>query len=552
MLFNYRYHGQSVVEASPESTAMTFAPDTLRQPTYFSGQIARSIPFREAISALHDVVVSDLRYQAPDKSAYKEWAAQQELVELTELVQGKDKLQKQFDALHKEITALRSSRAAMMAPFFKARQKYFDYLYKRDYNAWFVLDPVITIHPDEIFFECFSKDESTYGRLSCGYEIFRKVHEFECGTTNVDYSTELYNEFQKIRTYKETDLHVDPTGFEVKTEAEDAYKEVKIDLPESWVRGFLQVSSAMTMPARKVELHPMDIHNFCFILRRYKERVGPRSMRYCLSPDKPVRVIFEPWNIDVTCPRSIYQGKDEEEIRVWGRRRLLVLERLIPVAQRFTVFLLGSGMPSFYVADCGNMTFTLGLSGWTANDWSKMGNFDLMMPRGEVDDFSKQQIFQAFKKQWSEKADSLAQRLQVDRSLVLSTLTSYTQAGRVMYDLAKEVFRVRELSREPLPMAALRFSSPREEEAHKLLENKCVSLGRSFSDPERNIHLEGTVKDKSKEYKPELWIDSDDALRKGKCSCNFYTQNKLHKGPCTHMLAVRIAFNQKLKRYTFW
>ena len=42
---------------------------------------------------------------------------------------------------------------------------YFQYLLKRDYQAWIVLDPVITVHPDQVFFECFSKDESSYGRL---------------------------------------------------------------------------------------------------------------------------------------------------------------------------------------------------------------------------------------------------------------------------------------------------------------------------------------------------------------------------------------------------
>ena len=42
-----------------------------------------------------------------------------------------------------------------MRPFYAARQKYFDYLYRRDMNAWYVLDPVITVHPDEVFFECF-------------------------------------------------------------------------------------------------------------------------------------------------------------------------------------------------------------------------------------------------------------------------------------------------------------------------------------------------------------------------------------------------------------
>ena len=38
-------------------------------------------------------------------------------------------------------------------------------------------------------------------------------------------------------------------------------------------------------------------------------------------------------------------------------------------------------IPYAYIADLGHMNFTLGLSGWTANDWSQAGNFDLMAPR---------------------------------------------------------------------------------------------------------------------------------------------------------------------------
>ncbi|MCP5047170.1 MAG: SWIM zinc finger family protein, partial [bacterium] len=196
----------------------------------------------------------------------------------------------------------------------------------------------------------------------------------------------------------------------------------KIDLPDSWVRGFLQVSAAMTLPSIKVKLHPMDVYNFCFILRRHKERKGPRSMRFCLKPGEPVSVVFEPWNITVNCSRSVYEGDKEHEIRVWGRRRLYILERLIPVVDHFTLYLTGSGMPSFYVANLGDMTFTLGLSGWTANDWSKAGNFDLMAPRRDVDELSMQRVFDGLKENWFESGESLSRRLNVDSKMVLSAL----------------------------------------------------------------------------------------------------------------------------------
>jgi hypothetical protein len=539
MEFEYAFKRSSSIANGPYRTDLSFSPDTKRQPTFFSGELRKGVAFREAISALHDVVVSDLRWKPKDKSAYKEWAAKQEAIDWDQVAAQRAGVASQIRELQDKVAALYRRSSTRRAPYEKAKRAYFDYLYQKDRDTWFVLDPVITVHPDEVFFECFSQDESSYGRLGAGYEVFRNIGEMACGTTNIDYSSALYDEFQKIRSYKTTKFEVDPSGFEVRTEGEAEFKEVKIDLPDSWVRGFLQVNSAMGLPARTFDLHPMDVHNLCFVLRRHKEKRGPRSMRYCLTPGAPVRVVFDPWGIEVVCRRSEYHGKTAEEIRIWGRRRLHILERLIPIASKFTVHLLGQGLPSFYVAELGDMTFTLGLSGWTANDWSTAGNFDLLAPRAEVDDFTKRRVFEGLKDKWFDTPDALAARLGVSRTAVLGALGAWTQAGRAMFDLANGVYRVRELAREPLPMDKLRFSNPREEAASRLLSGNAVrSTGRPASDG--GLELSGTVKDKSHSYRAQLTIDGDARIARGECECNFFQQNKLYKGPCEHLLALRM------------
>ena len=542
MLFNYAFKGHSSVDNSRiDQTSMSFAPDVKREPTYFSGELRKSIEFREAISALHDVVVSDLRFHPKDKSEYKAWAAQQEQLNWQEVASRRKEVAARISTLRTELDTLQRASAKRMAPFHQAKRKYFEYLYEKDRDAWFVLDPVITVHPDEIFFECFSQDESSYGRLGASYEVFRGIGEFACGTTNIDYSSDLYDEFQKVRTYKSTRLEVDPSGFNVKTTGEDDFREVKIDLPDSWVRGFLQVNSAMSLPATTIRLHPMDVHNLCFVLRRHREKLGPRSMRYLLSPGKPVRVQFDPWKTEVICPRSIYEGRTAQEIRVWGRRRIHILERLIPIAKHFTVHLLGSGLPSFYVADLGDMSFTLGLSGWTANDWAASGNFDLMAPRADVDELTKRRVFAGLREGWLDRPDALARRLDLDRHVVLGALSAYTQAGRAMFDLNKGVYRVRELSRDPLPMDKLRFANPREESATRFVVQKgAVRVTGAATNPDGVLTLRGQIKDKDKRYDSSLIIDADERMIGADCACNFYQQNKLYKGPCEHLLALRM------------
>lgn len=545
MLFDYKFSGSTSVVSNAGSVGMSFAPDLNRSPTFFTGKLHRKLAFREAISALHDIVVSDMRFQPRDKTTYLEWAAQQEAIWLGEYMAELNigDVKERIADLRGQLQRVHRQMQAKMQPYYSARQQYFNYLYERDKDAWFVLDPVITVHPDEVFFECFSQDESSYGKLSATYNVFKEINEFACGTTNVDYSADLYNEFQKIRDYKETDFSIDPSGFSVQTTDEEAYKEVKIDLPDSWVRGFLQVSSAMTLPAATFQLHAMDVHDICLMLRQFKERKGPRSIRFKLNPGEPVKLVFEPWNNELVCARSRYEGAESKEIRIWGRRRLLTLERLVPVAQGFTVHLLGSGLPSFWLADLGDMTFTLGLSGWSANDWSRLGNFDLMAPRGEVPPATAQVVFDELKKNWFATPDGLARQLGYSQGTILAALGQYTQAGRVIYDLKQGVYRVRELSQQPLPMEQLRFANPREEEASRFVNQGQVTL--QATQVAEGVWLKGTVaSSRAHTYHPEVLIDTDERMTRASCDCAYYGQNKLMQGPCEHMLALRMAYGR--------
>jgi hypothetical protein len=530
MNFAYRFLGSTSASSDAASSSFAFAPDTLRQPTFFTGKVARHLAFREAISALHHVVVSDLRFKPRDRTAYFEWLKQNETNFLAEATAQSAALKPRIAELQDRIRGLDRERDRLMKPFWAARQAYFNYLYKQNRDAWIVLDPVITVHPDEIFFECFSLDESSYGRLSCDHDVFESLGEMAFGTTNIDYSHALYDEFQKIRSYRDTTLTVDPSGFEVQTGDDLDFREEKIDLPDSWVRGFLQVSSAMTLPAHVFDLHPVDMANILTRLAQRKEKAGPRSLRFLLKPDAPVEVVIEPWNDRLTFNRSIYRGKSPAGIRIWGRRRLAILGRALPLARSVRVHLTGTGLPSFFVVDFGGLRFTLGLSGWTANDWSSAGQFDLLAPRHRVDNDTAQRIFATLGKSHAATAAELAQQTGVDQTLVHAALTAYTQSGRVMFDLDKSLYRLRELTREPLSSAQLRFASAQEEMADRLIGANLATIGSI--DRNQGIRaISGSVLDNARTEQVSLVLDDDDRLVEARCSCHFYSHNKMMRGP---------------------
>ena len=137
----------------------------------------------------------------------------------------------------------------------------------------------------------------------------------------------------------------------------------------------------------------------------------------------------------------------------------------------------------------------------------------------------------------------MAQRLGLQKKIVEGALSAYTQAGSVIFDLNKKVYRVRELSREPLPMDKLRFDNPREATANELVKNNKYTL--NTEGVEGGTKLSGTVKDGSRKHETSLVIDNDDRIRQANCSCHFHIQNRMRMGPCEHILTLKIAHSQR-------
>jgi hypothetical protein len=167
-----------------------------------------------------------------------------------------------------------------------------------------------------------------------------------------------------------------------------------------------------------------------------------------------------------------------------------------------------------------------------------MGNFDLLAPRGDVDEISLKRVYNALQENWKESSISLAQRLQLDETIVKSALAIYSQHGQVLYDLAGDVYRVRELSREPLPMDLLRFKNERDRKADNFIRAGLVSVQNRELQAGRLV-IEGEVLDNANEFKTKIVIDADQRLESATCQCHFYHSNHLRKGPCEHMLALR-------------
>lgn len=537
------YLGHSRVADTSTGTSVTFAPNLARPKVFYDAQIRHPLRFREAMSALHEVVVGDLTFKKKDKTGYRAWKADEarreqalqadlfKQMEAAELGKGTDAaippdLESRFRSAH--------------SVYWTARRAWAWELQKNDPELFRHLvpcDPVVTVAPDAVLFECFARDESSYGCLSVSREGFTAETGSGSGTTNVDYSLALYEHFQTLRTYRATRLVVDPTGFEVKVHERSEHREEKIDLPGSWLRGFGQLQAAMALPTQRVGIAREAIYSVLIHLARHREKTGPRSIRFKLDPGRVPVMVLEPWGLEISCGGAPWAGARSEEVKVWGRRRLSALTRLLPLAESIEVLLLGTGLPSLWVVTMGEMRFTLALSGWTANDWTAGSNLELLSGKTLYDANLSARIERWFGEHRRGTEGEVRMGVGSTDDVVTGTLHRLAKQGQVMFDVGAGVYRWRPMLSVALSETMLGPESPELVASRELFAEGRVQLTRQDALENGRVLLEGRVG----ATVCEALLTSDDAFARGSCNCSHYFRFKLRAGPCRHLLALRFA-----------
>jgi hypothetical protein len=544
MNYELRYFGRSGLRAAAGgSQALAFSPNLARGAVFFDAELREPLRFREAMSALHDVVVGDLARKKKDRSAWLAWRAdqQREEDELRHVALDRARVEQARKIGSEPIPAnLEADFRKMHRLYWDARVRWANELSRNDpalFRALVPCDPVVTVAPDVVFFECFAKDESAYGCLTVARDAFGAEAASGLGTTNVDYSLALYEHFQTLRTYRATRLLVDPSGFEVATgRSAGSVREEKIDLPPSWLRGFGQLQAAMALPSTRVELSVEVVYSLLAWLKRHREKTGPRSLRLKLSPGAQPVIAVDPWGIELASRGAPYDGPAVGEIKLWGRRRLMSLARLLPITERFEVTVFGSGMPSIWVAHMGEMRFVLGLSGWTANDWTRGSNLDAFFAGFEAPPGVAEGLARYLETVHVARVAELERQLSAPRKQVLGGLHVLAKRGQVVYDFAAGVYRWRPLMPVALSDALLGPESEELTASRRLVAAGHVAI-------ERDESLAGgrrLLVARAGGTGCEGIVDLDGAFRGAKCSCSFFYKNRLRAGPCRHLLALRV------------
>lgn len=509
--FTQRYAGQSGLAA--DGARLALLADLDRAPVQADATIQDPIALREALSALYQVVQSDFRYKPKDRTALMAYRR------------------------------MRQQSAGMSA--WAAQRAYFDWLSRNDPLAWMVLDPIVTVHPDAVIFEVFSKDEGSYAQLSVDASALDFASPPTCGTTNIDFSKALFDGVQRMRSYRDTRLTIGREAVGLATEGAPEVLEKQIKVPDAWLRGFLQVQSAATLADTRFSLAPVDLYNALRHLRLNGDRKRQgRAIRVELVPGEHPRLVLEPWETVIETSAGLYKGKTPQVVRIWGRRRLMLLRRFLPFVESVDVHLLGSGLPGFWVLRAGPLTFTLGLTGFTSANWSRSLTFDVLLPRPEGDLPGREATIDWLKANWFGSASAIAKATESTPAKARAVLQALCQEGLVAFDVARGVFRLRPLAAEPLDPARLAHRNLRERQASDLLAIKdAVKITKENRVFGQGVELVGkvSVTAEKREYRPQMWVDDEGRVRKAECTCSFHRSNGLKEGPCAHIYAVRLA-----------
>ena len=315
----------------------------------------------------------------------------------------------------------------------------------------------------------------------------------------------------------------------------------------------------MGMPGTRISVKPIDLLSAVRFLRFSKARVSPRGIRYEFEPGQDARLVLEPWEHVVPLEGAEHNYTEPKTTRVWGRRRLKLIEGLLPFAEGVDIYLKGRALPSFYAVKLPGMTFLLGLTGWSDSGFTGTGGFDLLADAAAGNDSLLEPALALLRQRQHASIDEVAAALAIDKVAASRVLVRLCRQGRVMFDVETRRYRHRELFEAPADEEKYFPPDRRQELAGAFIAESKVRVAtcnveetkkvRSFRDPnsgeaKQKIVREITYRDwriigaVAEQDPVEIVVNDTGRIIFGRCTCPHFAEHLMNQGPCEHMLAL--------------
>ncbi|MCK6693873.1 MAG: SWIM zinc finger domain-containing protein [Thermoanaerobaculia bacterium] len=371
----------------------------------------------------------------------------------------------------------------------------------------FLRDPIVTAGTERLRFEGFSSCNGVYVRLDMKPEAVDG--EFiASGTTNVDFNDPMLNALNAIQKNERVILAVGEKEMQVISEKSKAV-EKKVRLPMRWIKGLSSVQLYLADMALKFEMGKIQaIQLFQYLPK------GNLKGDFFLEK-RGEKFLFTTH----ATPGSV---------RIGGIARLRLLEGLLPLLEKVSVFESADRQTCAFVCDFGKMQLLMAFSPEANRGFSgegkALGNLTQNLPVEWV--YALGGLLKS-----NEIFDPLA--ISFEHDLDFGTVDNLTAGlssmGLLGYDLTAGLHFYRRL---PFKTERILSLNPRLKNARKLLDKEQVKIVEK-----RGTYLEARVRGADVWHK--VVLDAGTNF----CTCNWFTNYQGQRGICKHILAVRMLEN---------
>ena len=374
-------------------------------------------------------------------------------------------------------------------------------------------DPVLTAQGDRLRAECFSACNGVYARL----DIFQNALDGEIlyGTTNVDIGSDLRKALFKIKQGDRLNLRIGEEGWKSLhsrtlssgSELTDIFIQRPVQMPDRWIRALGNCAMLHQKMKYRFHLEGMQAKAFMASLPAAtgKEQSG--------------------WLTPTKTGASLNFREEKDSVYISGLHRLSALKRMMSHVQEIYFYSPEGDAPGQMMLEvCMNgARLTLSLTAKSYEGYSGEGalleSLSDMRTLENADSIDSVLNFES-----KLDLEQMAKSMKMGKTDFSDAMELLAVSGKLGFDVHEKAFFHRELPEDPDRVLK---DNPRLVGAQKLLED--------------TVYVEDSVWHvKSGDTIYRVIYPETCGVENAKCTCTWYVKHQNSRGPCKHILAVKL------------
>ena len=383
-------------------------------------------------------------------------------------------------------------------------------------------DPILSAQGDRLRAEVFSSCNGVYARVDLLEDGFRGRIGF--GTTNVDIGPQLRAALIDIKPQDDfkltigseglTSTHRETLGKNVMSMGEKIH-ERPVEMPDRWVRAL----------GNTAEIHRDMIHIMTL--------KGMAAKGFLTTLPAATSVSKEGWLTPTPTGAKLVVRRSENTVFVSGLHRLSALKRIMMHVNDIKFYMLKDKTPGPLLLEVGlpGARLTISLTEKPYVGYSGVGALLEALSSEETND-DAELIRQSLSFDAIIDEEKLRKTWGISQARVENALALLAVSGKIGYDVTEAAYFHREL---PEDGKRILKDNPRLVGAKKLLNAVEATTDNHW-------------KVNSKEASYLVNYNPNAPITDGTCTCTWYLENLNRKGPCKHLLAVKLKLQPETRK----